>query len=82
MSLAFSVSDVIPAVPQAIYDAWLDSAGHAAMTGGKPATCSAAVGGAFTVTFTIALVAEPPWLSIARAVRAYVPAGVLFHMKA
>ena len=49
MSLAFSVSDVIPASPRAIYDAWLDSKGHEAMTGGKPATCSAAVGGAFTV---------------------------------
>jgi len=49
MSLAFSVSDVIPATPRAIYDAWLDSAGHAAMTGGKPATCSAVVGGAFMV---------------------------------
>jgi len=49
MSLAFSVSDVIPASPQAIYDAWLDSKGHADMTGGKPATCSTAVGGAFTV---------------------------------
>lgn len=49
MSLAFSVSDVIPAPPRAIYDAWLDSEGHAAMTGGKPATCSAVVGGAFTV---------------------------------
>lgn len=49
MSLAFSVSDVIPAAPQAIYGAWLDSEGHASMTGGKPATCSAAVGGTFTV---------------------------------
>jgi len=49
MSLAFSVSDVIPAPPQAIYDAWLDSKGHEGMTGGKPARCSAAVGGAFTV---------------------------------
>lgn len=49
MSLAFSVSDVIPAPPRAIYDAWLDSKGHAGMTGGKPATCLAAVGGAFTV---------------------------------
>ena len=49
MSLAFSVSDVIPAAPQAIYDAWLDSEGHAGMTDGKPATCSVAVGGTFTV---------------------------------
>lgn len=49
MSLAFSLSDVIPAPPRTIYDAWLDSKGHAGMTGGKPATCSAVVGGAFTV---------------------------------
>ncbi|MDE2230153.1 MAG: SRPBCC domain-containing protein [Alphaproteobacteria bacterium] len=49
MSLDFSVSDVIPATPQAIYDAWLDSKGHAGITGGQPATCSAVVGGAFTV---------------------------------
>ena len=49
MSLAFSVSDVIPAPPRVIYDAWLDSEGHAGMTGGKPATCSATVGDTFTV---------------------------------
>jgi len=49
MSWDFKVSDVIPAAPQAIYDAWLDSQGHAGMTGGQPASCSAGVGGAFTV---------------------------------
>jgi uncharacterized protein YndB with AHSA1/START domain len=48
MSIEFTVSDVIPAPPDAIYRAWLDSAGHAGMTGGKPAQCSAAVGGSFT----------------------------------
>ena len=37
MPFDFSVSDIIPAAPQAIYDAWLDSRGHAAMVGGKPA---------------------------------------------
>src|SRR5487761_1506869 len=49
MSLDFKVSDVIPATPRAIYDAWLDSHGHAGMTGGQPASCSTAVGGTFTV---------------------------------
>jgi hypothetical protein len=28
MSFDFTVSDVIPATPEAIYAAWLDSAGH------------------------------------------------------
>jgi len=37
MSIEFAVSDVIPAAPRAIYDAWLDGQGHAAMTGGKAA---------------------------------------------
>jgi len=49
MSLDFKVSDVIPAPPRAIYAAWLDSHGHAGMTGGQPASCSTAVGGTFTV---------------------------------
>jgi activator of HSP90 ATPase len=33
MPFDFVVSDVIPATPQTIYDAWLTSAGHTAMTG-------------------------------------------------
>jgi activator of HSP90 ATPase len=49
MSFEFTVSDVIPASPQAIYDAWLDAKGHAAMTGGKVAVCSTTPGGIFTV---------------------------------
>jgi activator of HSP90 ATPase len=49
MSFDFSVSDVIPATPRVIYDAWLDGKRHAAMTGGKRVTCSDAVGGTFTV---------------------------------
>src|SRR5437764_8302578 len=49
MPFEFSVTDVIPASPQAIYDAWLDSRGHAAMVGGKPARISAEPGGVFTV---------------------------------
>src|ERR1700730_3317909 len=35
MTYAFTLTDVIPASPQAIYDAWLDSRGHTAMTGSK-----------------------------------------------
>jgi uncharacterized protein YndB with AHSA1/START domain len=48
MSFDFTVSDVIPATPAAIYAAWLDSAGHTGMTGGKRAEAGAAVGDPFT----------------------------------
>jgi activator of HSP90 ATPase len=47
MPFAFTLSDTIPASPQQIYDAWLDSYGHSAMTGGR-ATASNVAGGAFT----------------------------------
>jgi len=33
MPYDFTLSDVIPATPQQIYDAWLDSKSHAEMTG-------------------------------------------------
>lgn len=33
MTYDFTLSAVIPAAPRAIYDAWLDSRGHSAMTG-------------------------------------------------
>jgi activator of HSP90 ATPase len=33
MSYDFTLTAVIPATPRAIYDAWLDSRGHGAMTG-------------------------------------------------
>ncbi len=49
MPFDFSVSDVIPASPQEIYDAWLSSDGHEKITGGKPAQMSAQEGSAFTV---------------------------------
>jgi activator of HSP90 ATPase len=49
MSFEFTVSDVIPASSQAIYNAWLDAKGHEGMTGGNAAQCSAKPGGAFTV---------------------------------
>ena len=49
MAFDFSVSEIIPASPQQIYDAWLSSDGHAAITGGQPAQISAQEGAAFTV---------------------------------
>ncbi len=47
MSFEFSLSGVIPATPQEIYDAWLDSRGHGAMTGSK-AHISAKAGAEFS----------------------------------
>jgi len=44
----FEISDSFPAPPQVVYDTWLDSEGHAAITG-SPATASNEVGGDFTV---------------------------------
>jgi uncharacterized protein YndB with AHSA1/START domain len=49
VAIAFSVSDVIPATPQQIYEAWLSSDGHNAITGGQPADISAQEGAGFTV---------------------------------
>ena len=46
MSLQFTTSVRIPAQPSAIYAAWLDSEGHAAMTGAE-AVCSSEIGGTF-----------------------------------
>lgn len=47
MPFDFVVSDVIPATPQTIYDAWLNSAGHTAMTGAT-AEASTEPGAPFT----------------------------------
>jgi uncharacterized protein YndB with AHSA1/START domain len=47
MGYAYTLTALIPASPRDIYDAWLDSRGHSAMTGGK-ATQSAKVGAAVT----------------------------------
>tara|TARA_B100000809_G_scaffold105608_1_gene104114 strand:+ start:5155 stop:5493 length:339 start_codon:yes stop_codon:yes gene_type:complete len=44
----FEISDSFPAPPQVVYDTWLDSEGHAAITE-SPATVSNEVGGDFTV---------------------------------
>jgi activator of HSP90 ATPase len=47
MAFDFTVSDIIPATPQAIYDAWLDGTAHAAMTGCRSASGSPLEGAAF-----------------------------------
>jgi len=49
MPFEFSVSDLIAASPQDIYDAWLSSSGHEKITGGQKAQISAQEGAAFTV---------------------------------
>lgn len=46
MTIQFTVSDVIPATPDEVYDAWQDSDGHSKMTG-SPAHVCADVGGKF-----------------------------------
>ena len=46
MTHEFTVTSVIPAEPEQIYNAWLDSEGHSKMTG-SPAHASAEVGGKF-----------------------------------
>ena len=47
MSESFSVSRVLPATPEQVYEAWLDGDQHSEMTGGA-ATASATVGATFT----------------------------------
>ncbi|MGO8914432.1 MAG: SRPBCC domain-containing protein [Stellaceae bacterium] len=47
MVFRFTLTATIPAPPQAVYDAWLDSRAHGAMTGAE-ATASAKLGAAFT----------------------------------
>jgi uncharacterized protein YndB with AHSA1/START domain len=47
MPYSFKLVSTIPASPEAVYDAWLDSAGHSKMTGAK-AKASNKVGAAFT----------------------------------
>jgi len=49
MPFEFSVSDIVPASAQEIYDAWLSGSGHEKMTGGKPAQISPREGAEFTV---------------------------------
>ena len=47
MENGFTLSDIIPATPSDIYEAWLDSGGHTAMTG-SPAHVDGRVGGTFS----------------------------------
>ena len=47
MSLEFEISELFPATPQTIYQAWLDSEGHTLMTG-SPAQASTHVGDSFS----------------------------------
>jgi activator of HSP90 ATPase len=44
---SFTISAMIPAAPQQIYEAWLSSEGHSQMTGGQ-AEVQGGAGGAFT----------------------------------
>ena len=44
---SFQVSDVLPAAPRQIYEAWLDAEAHTAMTGGA-ATVDPSADGKFT----------------------------------
>jgi activator of HSP90 ATPase len=46
MTIEFVVSTIIPATPPAVYDTWMSSEGHSAMTG-SPASISAKVGAEF-----------------------------------
>lgn len=47
MTDSFSIARVLPATPEQIYEAWLDTNAHSEMTG-APATCDPKVGGTFT----------------------------------
>ena len=46
MAIEFVVSTMLPATPEEVYDTWMSSEGHSAMTG-SPASISAEVGGDF-----------------------------------
>jgi len=48
MTYDFEVSDIIPATPQRIYEAWMSSDGHAEMTG-SDAEIDPVVGGEYQV---------------------------------
>jgi uncharacterized protein YndB with AHSA1/START domain len=47
MAYEFTIADVLPATPQAVYDAWMSDDGHTEMTGGT-AEIDPRVGGDFT----------------------------------
>jgi activator of HSP90 ATPase len=46
MAIEFVVSTMLPATPEEVYDTWMSSEGHSAMTG-SPAKISDQVGGEF-----------------------------------
>ncbi len=46
MAIEFVVTTMLPATPDEVYDAWMSSAGHSAMTG-SPAKISSEIGGEF-----------------------------------
>lgn len=48
MTETITLSGLLPATPQRIYDAWLSSKGHTAMTGSKATVESTEIGGRFT----------------------------------
>jgi uncharacterized protein YndB with AHSA1/START domain len=47
MAYEFTIADVLPATPQAVYEAWMSDDGHTEMTGGT-AEIDPRVGGEFT----------------------------------
>ena len=63
MAYSFEVSGQVSASPQQVFDAWMSSEGHSAMTGGE-AHLDARVGGAFDAwngyIHGTTLVLEPP----------------------
>lgn len=46
MAIEFVVSTMLPATPNEVYDTWMSSEGHSAMTG-SPASVSPEIGGEF-----------------------------------
>lgn len=48
MGKTITLKITLPATPQAIYNAWMDSEAHAAMTGGSPAIMGKEVGQPYT----------------------------------
>jgi len=50
MAYDFTLSEIIPATPQQIYDAWLDSEGHTKMTG-RTSIASTEIGAKYTAAY-------------------------------
>ena len=60
MENGFAVSDIIPAGPSEIYEAWLRSEGHTAMTG-SPAQVDGTIGGKFSAWWRLRRHSAPRW---------------------